>query len=222
MTESCLRSIDCWRTGRTLDPPNSLAIVAVRIDERLSATRALLTANDIPWAVAGGWAIDLLLGRQTREHADLDLAIWRADQGKLRAALNPDWVAEVAENGVLRPWSSEEWLSLPVHEVHARSVNREGGSLEFLLNERDDTAWIYRRDRQVRRELDRAILVRDAIPVLAPEIVLLYKSKAPRLTDEADFHAALPALRSEQREWLRLAIARSSANHPWATELETT
>jgi hypothetical protein len=196
--------------------------VPLRVDERLSAARAILTPNDIQWAVAGGWALDLFLGRQTREHADLDLAIWRADQHKLRAALTPDWVPEVADNGVLRPWRSEEWLSLPIHEIHARSVNREGGSLEFLLNERDDTAWINRRDTQVRRELNRAILVHDVIPLLAPEIVLLYKSKAPRLTDEADFRVALPALTSEQREWLRLAIARWSPDHPWATDLEAT
>ena len=35
------------------------------------------------------------------------------------------------------------------------------------------------RDRQVRRELDRAIVVRDAIPFLAPEILLLDRSKDP-------------------------------------------
>jgi len=63
------------------------------------------------------------------------------------------------------------------------------------------------------------ILVRDATSFLAPEIVLLYKSKAPRLTDEADFRVTLPALTAEQREWLRLAISRSDANHPWVEEL---
>jgi len=55
---------------------------------------------------------------------------------------------------------------------------------------------------------------------LAPEIVLLHKSKSPRPTDETDFHAALPQLTAEPRAWLRLAIARSSSDHPWAMELE--
>ena len=192
----------------------------LRIEERLSKAREILATADIPWAVAGGWALDVFLGRQTREHADLDLAVWRADQRKLRSALTPNWMPEVADNGVLRPWSSEGWLSLPIHEVHARAVNREAGSLEFLLNERDDTAWIYRRDSQVRRELDRAIVMRESIPYLAPEIVLLYKSRAPRSTDESDFRVALPALTTEQREWLRAAIGRSSDDHPWAVELK--
>jgi hypothetical protein len=190
-------------------------MVSPQIDDWLRPIREILADNNIPWAVAGGWALDLFLGRQTREHADVDLAVWRADQHKLRAALVSDWVPEVADHGVLRPWSSEEWLSLPLHEIHAQPRHRDGDSLEFLLNERDDTTWIYRRDSQIRRDLERAILTRDGTPILAPEIVLLYKSKTPRLTDEADFRVASPALTSDQRDWLRLAIARSRNNHSW-------
>ncbi|HTK52343.1 MAG TPA: hypothetical protein VL308_10675 [Gemmatimonadaceae bacterium] len=176
-------------------------------DERLSSVHEILTTAGIPWAVAGGWALDLFLGRQTREHADLDLAVWRADQAKLRAALASDWRCEVSDNGALRPWHAGERLSLPIHEIHARAVSGAHPPLELLLNERDDTAWIYRRNPAIRRDLDRAILVCDGIPFLAPEIVLLYKSKAPRPTDEADFRVALPALTTEQRDSLRLAIA---------------
>ena len=193
--------------------------MSVRIDERLTAAHELLTSHGIPWAVAGGWALDLFLGRQTREHADVDLAMWRADQQKLQAAAAPDWEIQVADDGTLRPWRAGEWLSLHLHELHAHRVRHPGASTELLLNERDDTTWIYRRDPETRRDLDRAILTRDRVPFLAPEIVLLYKSKAPRLTDEADFRVALPALTTEQREWLRLAITRSSAEHPWVKEL---
>ena len=194
--------------------------MSLRIDDRLRAVREILTANDIAWAVAGGWALDLFLGRQTREHADLDLAIWRSDQHRLRAALSPGWVLEVADSGTLRPWSADECLSLPVHEIHARPVGGAQLALEFLLNERDDTAWIYRRDPEIRRNLDRAILVRDTIPFLAPEIVLLYKSKAPRPTDEADFQVALPAFTAEQRDWLRLAIELGpESNFKWGKVL---
>ncbi len=43
-----------------------------------------------PWWVAGGWALDLWLGRETRVHQDVDLAILRGDQHKLYDTL-PDW-----------------------------------------------------------------------------------------------------------------------------------
>jgi hypothetical protein len=36
-----------------------------------------------PWWVAGGWALDLFLGRKTRPHADLEISILAADQGAL-------------------------------------------------------------------------------------------------------------------------------------------
>jgi hypothetical protein len=196
--------------------------VTPSLETALRDARDLLGGDGIPWAVAGGWALDLFLGRETREHADVDLAIWRADQQRLHAAASPDWVLEVADNGALRQWNAGEWLSLPLHEIHAHRGSGVGGSLELLLNERDDSAWIFRRDAAVRRELDRAIVSREGIAFLAPEIVLLYKSKAPRLTDDMDFRAALPALTNERRAWLHGAIARWSVRHPWVMELGAT
>jgi Aminoglycoside-2''-adenylyltransferase len=32
------------------------------------------------WGVAGGWALDLFLDRVTREHQDIEVAIFREDQ----------------------------------------------------------------------------------------------------------------------------------------------
>ena len=41
------------------------------------AARALEGVS-APWAVAGGWALDLWHGMQTREHEDLEIAVRRA------------------------------------------------------------------------------------------------------------------------------------------------
>jgi hypothetical protein len=40
-----------------------------------------------PWAVAAGWAIDLFLGGQRREHADLEIAVPRDRFGEVAEAL---------------------------------------------------------------------------------------------------------------------------------------
>ena len=37
-----------------------------------------------PWWVAGGWALDLFLGRKTRPHADLEFSILAADRAPAR------------------------------------------------------------------------------------------------------------------------------------------
>jgi hypothetical protein len=36
-----------------------------------------------PWALCGGWAIDAWLGRQTREHGDVDVSVFLQDQRAL-------------------------------------------------------------------------------------------------------------------------------------------
>ena len=169
------------------------------------------------WAVAGGWAIDLALDSVRREHADVDIAVWREDQWRLREHLS-DWTWEYADDGTLTPWEHDVWLVLPLHELYA--TDPEGRKLELLLNERDGTDWVFRRDPRVRLPLAQAIVSSPSgLPVLAPEIVLLYKSKEPRLHDEADFAAALPRLGPSAREWLAASLECCSRGHPWQVAL---
>lgn len=173
-----------------------------------------------PWAIAGGWALDLALGRVTRPHADVDVAMFRDDQAMLRAAL-PGWMFRAVAGGVSAPWDAGVRLEPPVHEVHAAPPDGQAGpALEFLLNERDGADWVYRRDPAVRLPLVRALRPGPGgVRVLAPEVVLLYKSKAPRPADEADFLAARPLLDAEAQAWLRAALLRATPDHPWAAAL---
>jgi hypothetical protein len=174
-----------------------------------------LSEQGIQSLVAGGWALDMFLERLTRPHADVDLMIWRDQQLALRAALH-DWTFAVADGGVLRPWTDGAALRLPLHEIHASSPT--GQSVEFLLNDREAGSWVYRRDPRVRRDLTRAVLRRGDLSILAPEIVLLYKSKAPRPSDVADFQVTVTALDDERRAWLREALAVTTPGHSWIAE----
>jgi hypothetical protein len=52
----------------------------------------LLVRLGIPYWLFGGWAVDFTAGRVTREHADIDLAIWRSDLDRTARALQQeDW-----------------------------------------------------------------------------------------------------------------------------------
>jgi hypothetical protein len=186
----------------------------------IHAVTAALRDLDASWAVAGGWALDLALGRVTRPHADVDVAVFRQDQDALRAAL-PGWDFAAIAGGRMTPWDHGARLELPVHEVHARApAGAPPFALELLLNERDGADWVYRRDPAVRLPLVRALRPGPGgVRVLAPEVVLLYKSKAPRPADEADFLAARPLLDAEGRAWLRAALLRARPDHPWAAAL---
>jgi putative ABC transport system permease protein len=53
--------------------------------EILKASLRPLQGLTCPWFVAGGWALDLFLGRVTRPHHDVDIALFREDQRQLRS-----------------------------------------------------------------------------------------------------------------------------------------
>jgi len=55
----------------------------------------LLMEHDIPVVLDGGWGVDAALGRQTRLHADLDIAIQHSDSPRLRALLEERGYREV-------------------------------------------------------------------------------------------------------------------------------
>ena len=189
------------------------------VPESLRAARELMRDFGAPWCVAGGWALDLYLGRVTREHADVELAIFRDDQTLLHRHLR-GWTIDKVVNGSRLPWPADERLALPVHEIHARSSDDPPMALEFLMNERQADHWDFRRDARVTLPIARAILagVLD-YPVLCPEIVLLYKSNSSRAKDEADLIQARDALDGSHRAWLRLALETCRPGHPWLDAL---
>jgi hypothetical protein len=148
------------------------------------------------------------------------VAVFRDDQAALRAAL-PGWAFEAVRGGVRGAWEAGERLAPPVHEVYARpGPGSPGPVVEFLLNERAGDDWVYRRDPGVRRPVARVLRAgAGGVPVLAPEVVLLYKSKAPRAADEHDFVVGRPLLDADARAWLRAALRRQTPDHPWAAAL---
>lgn len=178
---------------------------------------------EYPWAIAGGWALDLHLGKVTRVHQDIEIAVLRRDQQALRQYLTgwqPMYVVPGAGTEPV-PWPAGEELKLPVHELHTRPPQADIMNLEILLNEADGEDWVYRRDSRARLPLSRAFLATAAgIPYLAPEVVLLYKSKQPRERDEQDFNAAVDVLAPPQRAWLRDALQAVSPGHPWLARLD--
>jgi hypothetical protein len=172
-----------------------------------------------PWCVAGGWAIDLFLGQVTRPHADIELAIFRQDQLLLHRHFK-NWNFKKFVNGKPNPWPASESLSLPIHEIHARSQQNSPQSLEFLLNERTPDQWVYRRHPNVTRPIDQSVLPDHfGCPFQAPEIVLLFKSKSPRPKDELDFQSTCRMLPPESEQWLRNALQLCHPNHPWLANL---
>lgn len=174
---------------------------------------ALFVGAGFPWWISGGWAIDRYLGRRTRSHDDLDIGVLRRDQLAVQHHLD-GWELWAADPpGSLRPWSPGEWLPVGVHDVWCRRPGTTTWRFQLQLNEADGDDWVSRRDPGIRRPLVASVVTDDVgLPVLAPEIQLLMKAKAPRPKDEADLAAVLPHLDRARRTWL---AGRLPAGHRW-------
>ncbi len=174
-----------------------------------------------PWWIAGGWAIDLFIGHQTREHEDIDVSILRRDQSAVHDAL-AGWDVYVADPpGALRPWPTGEYLPVGKHDVWCRRTPEDPWSVWVMLNESEDDFWVFRREPSIR--LPVATVVRhtaDGVPYFAPHVQLLYKAKHLRQKDLADFEAAASLLADEERTWLRDRLIALYGDHVWVAALE--
>jgi hypothetical protein len=188
----------------------------------LSSVAELLAAFDHPWGFAGGWAIDLFLNYATRSHKDVDIAILRRNQLDLQSLLlKHGWDLRVAHADRLVSWRPSETLALPFHSIWCTHAEFAPDFLEALLNEASETDFLFRRDATIRLDLDAAFLgTPSGLPVLAPEVVLLYKAKyAAEGPHSADFHRLLPHLDPVRQAWLATALERLHADHAWLSEL---
>src|SRR5205823_6787653 len=136
---------------------------------------------DRPWFICGGWAIDLFLNRVTRAHKDVDIAIRRDDQLAFQAYLfSRNWTLQKAVTGARVHWWPGEFITLPTHAIWCKHATFQPGFFELLCNEIDDDTFRFRRDKAITQSRSRMWqLTPSGLPILAPEIVLLYKASAP-------------------------------------------
>ena len=232
-----LRSSD----GQEGQPKNSVPDEVARIGDVMSTFRS-------PWALCGGWAVDAWLGRLTRDHGDVDIAVFESDRQALFELL-AGWQLiaheETKENEGADLWDGRP-LVVPAH-IHARSPERsgplperfdpfgmrivsvdDGFGLDIQLAERSGRDWVLNGEPRVALPL--ASCIRQSawgLPMVAPEVILFFKATLYvgtknhlRPTDEVDFAALLPLLTEEQRQWLREAVSRVYVGeHPWVGRL---
>jgi hypothetical protein len=171
------------------------------------------------WRIAGGWAIDLFAGEPYRSHADIDVEVDRNDLGLLHDAL-PGWILYAA-NRVVTLWSAGEPFPDDTTDIWCRRPGRPW-EMQLMTAYTASDEWAYKRDSRIRGPLAERTLLLDGLPVIAPEIQLLYKSKRPgRPKDEQDFATVLPHLSGSQRAWLDAALAIVDPKHPWRKALGT-
>ena len=112
----------------------------VRAQAVLDVLSSLSEAGCRAW-VAGGWGVDALVGEQTRQHRDLDLALDAEGEsralttlGALGYVIETDWRPARVELAA----SGSRWVDLhPVcfaADGHGRQADLDGGVFEYLAD----------------------------------------------------------------------------------------
>ena len=192
--------------------------------------RSLLAGAAFPWAVCGGYALELFAGRSLRPHGDVDLCLPEAARtAAIAFFLAKGWtIFEYRGMGRVKP------IFHPQDSEPGRNLMTLHGSrppVQFYPCE--ESGLLYHRFTPGMTELnfldllfgtvqDRPVLVRCGMPVIAPETALLYKAASPDdASARADFAAVFPLLDDSQQAWLRAALtAKYPDGHPWLNEQE--
>jgi len=165
----------------------------------------------------------------TRAHEDVEISVFRHHQRALQRHFAGRPLFKVPRRGEWEAWEDGEFLDLPIHQVLVRprgggpppaAWQPERGELQFFLNEAEAGIWLCRRDQRVTRHV-REVAVRSdlGIPIVAPEIQLLYKAAHDEPKNEHDFGLVAESLSGKQRTWLREALGVVHPGHRWIQAL---
>jgi hypothetical protein len=177
-----------------------------------------LDGLDVPWAVAAGWAIDLFVGRERREHEDLEVAIPAGAVYEVAERFSDLALWVPVGGGMLEPLADADLEE--THQTWALDAAANEWRIDLFREPAANGEWVCRRDARIR--LPYAELIERSagdIPYVRPEVVLLFKAKQARPKDESDLAAVLPLLDVSRKrllaEWLELV----HPGHFWLPDL---
>lgn len=171
----------------------------------------------IRWCIAGGWALDLHLRKQTRQHSDIDVIITREEQLIAYQYLNRDWMLYRAEEGKLSLWEGEYLDS--TNDIWISKSEESPWVFQLMIINIEDNFWTYKSDESIRRPVAEIILKTDeGIPYLRPEVQLLHKAGGSKIREKdfKDFQTMLPSLLPQEKAWLKSSINQQfPKGHDW-------
>jgi hypothetical protein len=174
----------------------------------LKALGPLIGAS-FPWWVIGGFALELYAHASWRCHEDVDIAFpcFSAEVARtfVESSLSPitqDGRGDGPDRQPTPSLNGLRWATVAPLTVHT------------MISPGDDYAWVYRRDPAVRVPWREAILRcgLHPVPFLAPELVLLLKSRRMSQLDRVDFDHIGPLLPAGERRKLMGLIP---PDHEW-------
>jgi len=184
--------------------------------EQLAAKLSGVRAD---WYVVGGWALDLWLGKQTRNHEDLEFAVSPKTAPQVASCLSELQFFE-AKSGKLVDYDPTHPIPYECWQFWGADREHRCWRVDMMMERGTDDTWIYKRDPRLQQPRYRAIRTsKSGIRYLAPANVLLFKAKQCRPKDQRDFDTCLPKLSGHDRACLREWLQMCHPNHKWLDQL---
>ena len=187
-----------------------------------------LSGMDVEWYLCGGFAIDAYLGNITRKHKDIDITVsfndmieciqylkskgWEIDAPVGNQRLVPvEFALQHSELSFDNIWCYKKGADFIITEKvdgpfkYMKFIDREQTKLDFIeviFNKIEDGIFYYQKNENITLDIDSAFIKRGEISILAPEIVLLYKSRNSENSDyQHDFDMVINTLEKERYDW---------------------
>ncbi|GLK82599.1 nucleotidyltransferase domain-containing protein [Ancylobacter defluvii] len=172
-----------------------------------------------PWCIAGGWALDLWHGLETRAHEDIEFTVLAEDLPLFRQALGA-MEFYTAHDGALAPLPRHAVPPAHIAQIWCRDAEARCWRADMMIERGTPSTWIYKRDPAITCPRAEAVgRTPDGLAYLRPAIVLLFKAKHRRPKDEGDFARALPRMDRRERQRLKHWLAVAHPGHDWAAAL---
>ena len=220
----------------------------VNVNHLILECNNLLKDGGFDYAFCGGYAIELFIGKAVRKHGDIDISAYWDERDKIILNMQSlgwrvyelcgggkvHYITDVAnqikaKRNIFCMTSDCEIVSLtPIDEPDMFIVDFDPKGqdkltfIEFLFNNKDNDCFLYARNHDISLPLSQAILTRNGVKYLAPEMVLLYKSTdTEREGYQLDYDMAMQAMSVKQKNWFAFALeAMNPDGHKWLRNIE--
>ena len=211
------------------------------MNKLLLEAHAFLRDGDFEYAICGGFALDLFTGRDMRIHGDIDVCAFEKGKNAIvQHMVSNGWsIYEFQGQGIVRLVNSikdcqkgRNLMCLKsdceivkfypcgkgdgyfLHKFFHTGIT-DFNYVEFLFNTTNGSSFIFKG--RIKRDLSKAILHRNDIPYLSPELVLLYKaSDFEREWYQFDLEETIIAMNDEQKSWFYSSLDKLyPKGHAW-------
>lgn len=187
-----------------------------------------LFSMNVGWYLCGGFAIDAYLGNITRKHKDVDITVsfndmkeciqylkskgWEIDApvGNQRL-VSVEFALQHSELNFDNIWCYKKGVDFIKTEKtdgpfkYMKFINREQTKLDFIevmFNKIENGIFYYQKNHNITLDIDNAFIKMGEVTILAPEIILLYKSRNCENSDyQHDFDMVINKLDKERYDW---------------------